>query len=113
MTRLAKVIFAAAMLWGSGNALAQYAIVPADQVFRTDQERYGHLEYFGFYASAMGHWNFTEELALFTNLTWIHVGSADDEPAAVEAMLERLLPTYRSYHARMSRCFRICTGMTR
>lgn len=78
------------MLWGGGNALAQYANVPADQVFRTDQERYGHIEYFGFYASAMGHWNFTEELAPFTNLTWIHVGSADDEPAAIEAMLERL-----------------------
>jgi hypothetical protein len=90
MTRLAKVTLAAAMLWGGGNALAQYANVPADQVFRTDQERYGHIEYFGFYASAMGHWNFTEELAPFTNLTWIHVGSADDEPAAIEAMLERL-----------------------
>ena len=59
MTRLAKVVLAAAMLWGSGDAFAQYANVPEDQVFRTDQEHYGHLQYFGFYTSAMGHWNFT------------------------------------------------------
>jgi len=33
-----------------------------------------HLEYFGFYASAMWDWNYTAELAPYTNLTWIHVG---------------------------------------
>ena len=51
---------------------------------------YGHLEYFGFYASAMGHWNFTSELAPFTNLTWIHVGSVDDPDAAIAEMVLRM-----------------------
>lgn len=57
---------------------------------RTDEQRYGHLRYFGFYASAMGHWNFTGELAPVTNLTWIHVGSGNDPAGAIEAMLQRL-----------------------
>jgi hypothetical protein len=52
--------------------------------------RYTHLEYFGFYASAMGDWNFTSDLAPFTNLTWIHVGSADQPQAAVQEFIARL-----------------------
>ena len=55
-----------------------YAAVPADLIFDTQTKRYGHLEYVGFYASAMRHWNFTESLAPFTNLTWIEVGSVDE-----------------------------------
>jgi hypothetical protein len=75
----------------AGNALAQYAAVPEEDLFRSDERRYGHLQYFGFYASAMAHWNFTEELAPFTNLTWIHVGSRNDEAGAIDAMVERML----------------------
>lgn len=51
---------------------------------------YEHLQYFGFYASAMGHWNFTEELAPFTNLTWIHLGVASDPAAAIGDIVFRL-----------------------
>jgi hypothetical protein len=43
----------------------------AEDVYTSREQRYGHLAYMGFYASAMQHWNFTEELAPFTNLTWI------------------------------------------
>lgn len=50
----------------------------------------GHLEYFGFYASAMGHWNFTRELAPYGNLTWIHLGSALEPAAAMPGIVERL-----------------------
>lgn len=50
----------------------------------------GHLRYFGFYASAMGHWNFTRDLAPFGNLTWIHVGSSLDPDAAIPGLIERL-----------------------
>jgi hypothetical protein len=78
------------MAWTACDALAQYASVAEDDLFRTDERRYGHLQYFGFYASAMAHWNFTEELAPFTNLTWIHVGSADDEAGAIDTMVERM-----------------------
>lgn len=51
---------------------------------------YEHLQYFGFYASAMGHWNFTGDLAEFTNLTWIHLGSRDDPGASIEAIVNRV-----------------------
>lgn len=51
---------------------------------------YAHLRYFGFYASAMGHWNFTEELAPFTNLTWIHLGAASNPAAAIGDIVARL-----------------------
>lgn len=51
---------------------------------------HGHLEYFGFYASAMGRWNFTRELAPFTNLTWIHVGSGDDPAAGAREIVARV-----------------------
>jgi len=72
------------------GALAQYASLPKEDSFQSDERRYGHLEYFGFYASAMGSWNFTQELASFTNLTWIHVGSADNPAAAIEKIIQRL-----------------------
>jgi len=49
-----------------------------------------HLEHFGFYASAMGRWNFTAELAPFTTLTWIHVGSGDAPEAGVAEILRRV-----------------------
>jgi hypothetical protein len=74
----------------SGPALAQYENWPETDLFDAAGERYGHLEYFGFYASAMGGWNFTAELAPFTNLTWIKTGSASDKEAAITAMLSRL-----------------------
>jgi hypothetical protein len=50
---------------------AKYQNTPDKDVFQTDP--YGHLKYFGFYASAMGGWNFTQEISPFTNLTWIAV----------------------------------------
>lgn len=55
-----------------------YEDVPATSVFKGQQGRYGHLQYFGFYASGMHQWNFTAELADFTNLTWIEVPKIDD-----------------------------------
>jgi len=53
-------------------------------------QSYEHLQYFGFYASAMGNWNFTSELAPFTNLTWIHLGSATQPAAAIGEIVLRL-----------------------
>lgn len=91
MTRFSDYLAAIILACAVGSAQAQYAGVAGDNLFRTDERRYGHLRYFGFYASAMAHWNFTEELAPFTNLTWIHVGSADDEAGAIDAMIERML----------------------
>ncbi len=55
-------------------ALAAVAASPAQAV---EDETPGHVAYFGFYASAMGHWNHTAELAPFTNLTWVQVGHGD------------------------------------
>ncbi len=75
---------------GAADAFAQYAKGLEQAVFSTDEERYGHLEYFGFYGSAMGGWNFTEELAPFTNLTWIFVNSADGQDASIEKIVQRL-----------------------
>jgi hypothetical protein len=72
------------------SATAQYARLPAEDMFLSEERRYGHLEYFGFYASAMGEWNFTEALAPFTNLTWIHVGSADAPEAAIQEFIDRV-----------------------
>jgi len=74
----------------SSTAVAQYSNLPENAQFRTEEQRYGHLKYFGFYASAMGGWNYTTELAPFTNLTWIHVGSGDDVTGGIELMLQRL-----------------------
>jgi len=90
MKRFFRYLVAMALFCSAGNALAQYAGVADSDVFRTDQRRYGHLQYFGFYASAMGHWNYTQELAPWTNLTWIHVGSAADEAGAIDAMVLRM-----------------------
>ena len=57
-------------------AAAQYETLPEESLFRTEERRYGHLEYFGFYASAMAHWNFTGEL-----VSWCHfVRRARDLP---------------------------------
>jgi hypothetical protein len=90
MTWFSKFIVFLMLAGAAGGALAQYGSVPDEDLFHSDEQRYGHLEYFGFYASAMGHWNFTRELAPYTNLTWIHIGSADDQAGAIEAMVERL-----------------------
>jgi hypothetical protein len=75
--------------WAAG-ANAQYENVPASQLYHTEADRYSHLKFFGFYASAMESWNYTEELAGFTNLTWIHVGSATAQAEAVSEILRRL-----------------------
>lgn len=78
------------LAWTVADTRAQYANLPDEDMFQSLERRYGHLQYFGFYASAMGPWDFTAELAPFTNLTWIHVGSADDEAGAIAAMVQRL-----------------------
>lgn len=83
-------LFTLALAFGAGAVDAQYKNVLVEDVDRASAPRYDHLQYFGFYASAMGHWNFTAELAPFTNLTWIHVGSGDDPAGAIEVMLQRL-----------------------
>ena len=72
-----------ALLSSPAAALAGYANVEQERIHKGHQGRYGHLEYFGFYASAMRHWNFTAELAPFTNLTWIEVASTDEAVARV------------------------------
>ena len=72
------------------NVAGQYSELPEEDIFRSDERRYSHLEYFGFYASAMDHWNFTEELAPYTNLTWIHFGSSDSQADAIEEYTQRL-----------------------
>jgi hypothetical protein len=50
---------------------AGYRNVSPDAIYASHEQRYGHLKYMGFYASAMQHWNFTAELSPFTNLTWV------------------------------------------
>jgi hypothetical protein len=87
MKRLIPLILA--FLLGAPAAFAQYAGMPEADRYRGDN-RYAHLEYFGFYASAMAHWNFTAELAPFTNLTWVHFGSPDNPDAALDGILGRL-----------------------
>lgn len=85
------MLLLAVLVFIGSDAFAQYAHWPEEEVFSTDEERYGHLEYFGFFGSAMGGWNFTEELAPFTNLTWIQVAWLPDDPAAgIEVIIQRL-----------------------
>ena len=62
-----------------------YRGVGADAIYGNAARRFGHLEYVGFYASAQQHWEFTEELAPFTNLTWVSLYSADDIVARISA----------------------------
>lgn len=61
LARILPVICAAGLIVTSGAAASTVPATPASSK--------DHLAYFGFYASAMGHWNFTEELAPSTNLT--------------------------------------------
>lgn len=91
MKRLFSCLLFVALILGGSNAFAQYLNWPEEDVFRTDEARYGHLAYFGFFGSAMGSWEFTQELAPFTNLTWIHVGwLPDDHTAAIAVLIERM-----------------------
>ena len=81
----------AAPAWGAVDARAvrvEKSAVTAEMAAATPVG--SHLQYFGFYASAMGHWNFTRELAPFSNLTWIHLGSALDPAAALPDIVDRL-----------------------
>jgi hypothetical protein len=84
---LALALTAATPAWGAadGRAWAAAGEGPADPA-----PAYGHLQYFGFYASAMGRWNFTQDLAPVSNLTWIHLGTTDDPAAAVPGIVERV-----------------------
>jgi hypothetical protein len=94
MRTIFKIIASTALLLALNAAwqpvFAQYAATPDEDIYRGSDRRYGHLEYFGFYASAMGNWNFTQELAPFTNLTWIHVGNPDRRKGAIKQMIGRL-----------------------
>ena len=38
----------------------------------------------------MGNWNYTKELASFTNLTWVHINSTQDPAAAIETIIQRV-----------------------
>jgi len=78
------------LVFTTTNVLAQYATPSKEDLFRSPEKRYGHLEYFGFYASAMGNWNFTRQLSPFTNLTWIHINAANYPRAATRLILQRL-----------------------
>jgi hypothetical protein len=55
-----------------------YVDIPPDSIYSDAEERYDHLEYFGFYASAMRQWNFTEFLSPVTNITWVEMPKIDD-----------------------------------
>lgn len=70
------------LLFALGPAAAMapdvgYDKVDPDDIYAKKADRYGHLEYFGFYASASQHWNNTQALAGFTNLTWIAASNID------------------------------------
>ena len=56
---------------------SSYSDIDSESIYQSKDERYGHLEYVGFYASAMQHWNYTDALAPYTNLTWLAVYDAD------------------------------------
>jgi len=76
------------LLLGLYAATAAFGAESEDQA--AVERPYAHLQYVGFYASAMGQWNFTQDLAPFTNLTWIHLGGADDPASSIPAIVERL-----------------------
>ena len=90
MKKLLFSMLLLAVTCGVTDVFAQYSVLPKEDSFRSAERRYGHVKYFGFYASAMDSWNFTKESAPFTNLTWIHVGSADDPAAATDKIIQRL-----------------------
>jgi len=88
--RLLKLLALLPLLAQASAVFAQYENIPVGQLYQTEEDRYSHLKYFGFYASAMESWNFTEELSAFTNLTWIHVGSAANQTSSIAAILNRV-----------------------
>ncbi len=90
MKKLLFSLLLMSLAFAATDVLAQYATPPKEDLFRSPDRRYGHLEYFGFYASAMGNWNFTKRLSPFTNLTWIHVGSAKYQRSAIKLIIQRL-----------------------
>ncbi|MEE4174917.1 MAG: hypothetical protein V2I57_11760 [Xanthomonadales bacterium] len=74
--------------WVAGTSLAAAQDAPGTESAVAPEAP--HVRYFGFYASAMAHWNFTRDLAPFTNLTWIHVGSGDRPVDGARETVERL-----------------------
>ncbi len=90
LLHLLKLLMLLPLLGVTSLAYAQYENIPASQLYQTEQDRYAHLKYFGFYASAMESWNYTEELSGFTNLTWIHIGTASAEADSIAEILHRL-----------------------
>ena len=80
------LLLAGIWLAGATVTSAEESPAPQSQV----SSELPHVAYFGFYASAMAHWNFTEELAPFTNLTWIHVGSGERPGDGARETVERL-----------------------
>ncbi len=85
----------ALLLLASPAQARGYLDAAPGEIFKTREDRYGHLEYMGYFGSAMRHWNFTAELAPVTNLTWISSRNMDTiierlrqaELAGVEAVL--------------------------
>ncbi len=71
------LLFLSLALFAPLASAKHYRKVDPDQLIIDRDSRYGHLQYMGFYASAMHHWNFTRELAPFTNLTWISHSNVD------------------------------------
>jgi hypothetical protein len=61
-----------------------YVGVPPERVYSDAEQRYSHLAYFGFYASAMRQWNFTEFLSPVTNITWLEMPKIDDVVTRVQ-----------------------------
>jgi len=77
-----------ALLLSQAGRAESYFDLPKDDIYNTKERRYGHLEYMGFYASAMRHWNYTEELAAFTNITWIETRNLDTAMARLREARE-------------------------
>jgi hypothetical protein len=90
MKKLLSILLFMTMVFVTTDVLAQYVTPPKENSFRSPERRYDHLEYFGFYASAMGNWNFTEKLSPYTNLTWIHIAAANYPRAATRLIIQRL-----------------------
>ena len=87
---LLKLLALLPLMAQASVVLAQYENIPASKLVQSEEDRYSHLKYFGFYASAMESWNYTEELSAFTNLTWIHVGSAATQASSILEIISRL-----------------------
>ena len=84
------MLSAAAVPTGPAEPQATPATVAGDPATDAARAAAGGVPHFGFYASAMGHWNFTAELAPWTTLTWIHVGRGEGPVDGARRIVDRV-----------------------